>query len=871
MWKAKGIALYVLVIVMLLSLLNGIPQPLSGVRAGSSVDNWPMLRHDAGRTGYATGTAPNTNRTLWKIRLGGDGRVSSPVVVEGRLYILHREFSQPETSNVYCVNTTTGIVMWTRPINGGTPTVIDARVYIGGYVGDPSTGGLFVFDAYTGTEIWNYTIGASPGGSPAVSSGRVYFGTHDGYVYCLNATTGDKIWNYTADDDVGGYPAVAGGRVFVGSLDGNVYCLNATTGDKIWNYTAGDTRSAAPSVVDGRVFVGSANNNTYCLNATTGDKIWNYTTGGKVSSSAVVDGRVYVGAYDSSVYCLNATTGDKIWNYITIENRVGSPIVADGKVYVSGYDVLDVKATMYCLNAQTGVNIWSYHSRRGGEPAVAGGVLYFTDDGHLLAISDEGAGDWPTFQYDVTRAGSTLSSGPDHNFTLWTYSTGSNVQSSPAVVVGRLYISAQDGTVYCLNASTGAHIWNFTEGGTMHSPTVAGNRVYVGGGYWYNTVFCLDASTGTLLWRYETDWELAASPAVAEGRVYIGCMDDWFYCLDASTGERLWRYFIGENNHLSSPAVAEGRVYVGSSDAQLYCFDASNGTLLWTFTTGSYIESSPAVVAGRVYVGSVDAKVYCVDAVNGSQLWNYTADDVVLSSPAVANGRVYVGSGDSDRRLYCLNASTGAQIWNATTDGAVHSSPAVAGTRVYVGSDDTRVYCFDALTGARIWTYKTRETVLSSPAVADGRVYVGSFDDTVYAFGSRIYVFPVTIGGITHNVTVESNSLISGFSFDQSSKTLSFNATGTPGTQAFVDIAFPTAFLGGPFIVLEDSTLRTPIETANATHTALYLEYVNNRHTIEVIGTTVIPEFPTIVAATLVLAGVAFLLLFTNRWRILHG
>jgi hypothetical protein len=243
---------------------------------------------------------------------------------------------------------------------------------------------------------------------------------------------------------------------------------------------------------------------------------------------------------------------------------------------------------------------------------------------------------------------------------------------------------------------------------------------------------------------------------------------------------------------------------------------------------------------------------------------------VVLSSPAVANGRVYVGSGDFDRRLYCLNATTGAQIWNATTDGAVHSSPAVAGTRVYVGSYDTRVYCFDALTGALVWTYKTGETVYSSPAVANGRVYVGSFDDTVYAFGSRIYVFPVTIGGVTHNVTVESNSLISGFSFDQSSKTLRFNATGTPGTQAFVDIAFPTVFLGGPFIVLEDSNLRSPSETANATHTVLYLEYVNDMHTIEVIGTTVIPDIPPFLAATIVLAGMALILLVTKRWWILR-
>jgi hypothetical protein len=60
----------------------------------------------------------------------------------------------------------------------------------------------------------------------------------------------------------------------------------------------------------------------------------------------------------------------------------------------------------------------------------------------------------------------------------------------------------------------------------------------------------------------------------------------------------------------SSPAVADGKVYIGSLDNKVYCLDASTGTHIWSYTTGSYVWSSPAVVDGKVYVGSVDAKVY---------------------------------------------------------------------------------------------------------------------------------------------------------------------------------------------------------------------------------------------------------------------
>ena len=66
MWKAKRIALHVLIVIMVLSLLSGISQPFNRVRADASTDDWPMFRYDLNRTGYTSSTAPNTNRTLEK-------------------------------------------------------------------------------------------------------------------------------------------------------------------------------------------------------------------------------------------------------------------------------------------------------------------------------------------------------------------------------------------------------------------------------------------------------------------------------------------------------------------------------------------------------------------------------------------------------------------------------------------------------------------------------------------------------------------------------------------------------------------------------------------------------------------------------------
>jgi len=235
----------------------------------------------------------------------------------------------------------------------------------------------------TNQTQWTYTIGSYVNSSPVVAEGKVYVGSWDGKVFCLNASNGAQIWNYTTGDEVRSSPAVVGGRVYVGSSDNKVYCLNALTGTHIWSYTTGDIVISSPAVIDDKVYVGSSDNKVYCLNALTGTHIWNYTTGDEVRSSpAVVDDRVYLGSDDNSVYCLNASTGAHIWNYTT-GDRVGlsSPAVADGKVYVGSKD-----SRVYCFDASDGEHMWSYTT--GGavlsSPAIADGVVFIGSEDESL-------------------------------------------------------------------------------------------------------------------------------------------------------------------------------------------------------------------------------------------------------------------------------------------------------------------------------------------------------------------------------------------------------------------------------------------------------------------------------------------------------
>ena len=66
---------------------------------------------------------------------------------------------------------------------------------------------------------------------------------------------------------------------------------------------------------------------------------------------------------------------------------------------------------------------------------------------------------------------------------------------------GVVYIGSQNGKLYAFNALTGATIWTYTTGNTIaSSPTIADGIVYIGS--FDNNLYALDVKTGVRLWNY---------------------------------------------------------------------------------------------------------------------------------------------------------------------------------------------------------------------------------------------------------------------------------------------------------------------------------------------------------------------------------
>jgi outer membrane protein assembly factor BamB len=342
--------------------------------------------------------------------------------------------------------------------------------------------------------------------------------------------------------------------------------------------------------------------------------------------------------------------------------------------------------------------------------------------------------DWAMFRHDLSHSGTSPSTGPNTNNTLWTFTPGGGVNlrfsSSPAITNGQVYIGANDNNLYCLNSTTGEYIWKYTVGTWDSSPAVDEGRLYIAGDKFY----CLNSSTGRQIWNYSVPASVNSgpSPAVADGLVYIGSWSNTLYCLNSTTGASVWNFTTGTDVH-SCPAIVNGKVYVGSD--KIYCLNSTTGIKIWSYSTGNNIDSSPSVIDDKVYVEDFSGKVHCVSASSGVLIWTFAmlGGGNFESSPAVVGDKVFAASVGGT--VYCLDSSSGAKIWNYTTNSNIRSSPCVADDKVFIGSDN--IYCLNSTTGTKIWSYYSGSSVDSSPAVVDGKVYVGA-GAKVYCFGPPV-------------------------------------------------------------------------------------------------------------------------------------
>jgi outer membrane protein assembly factor BamB len=203
-------------------------------------------------------------------------------------------------------------------------------------------------------------------------------------------------------------------------------------------------------------------------------------------AAANVDGRIQVffGGGDGWLRAYDAVSGQELWRFdgnpkdapwlpragvLSRSPIIASPVYADGRVYIA-------------MGQSPG---------HGNAPSL------------VYAINPSGRG-------DVTKSG-----------LVWTSREVGRVVATPIVKDGLLYVGDVGGTVYCLDAVTGAQLWKQeTNDAIWGCFLLAGDRLYVGNAGGIMTVLRAGRSK-ELLAQIEMDAPLYSRPAAVGNALYL--------------------------------------------------------------------------------------------------------------------------------------------------------------------------------------------------------------------------------------------------------------------------------------------------------------------------------------------------------------
>ena len=341
--------------------------------------------------------------------------------------------------------------------------------------GDPALSGVAEGALELPLKVaWTFPAGGAIASSPVVSGGRVYFGSDDGKLYCLETRTGKELWSFATEDIIEAPPLILQGQVFVGSSDFFFYALDAETGELDWKVETDDK------------ILGGAN----------------YTYVGESASEGL---RILVGSYDTNLYCFDPRTGETLWKYGT-ENYVnGTPAILDDRVIFGGCD-----AVLHVVSASTGEPLESLELGQechvAGSAALADGKAYFGHYGNQFVCIDL-----------------------DEKEVVWTYDSPRHAFfSSPAIGEDRIVFGGRDKKMHCAALADGRPLWSFpTRRKVDASPVICGDSVVFGSGD--GRLYVLGLEDGKERWQYDVGKSILSSPAVVDGRVYVGANDKRLY------------------------------------------------------------------------------------------------------------------------------------------------------------------------------------------------------------------------------------------------------------------------------------------------------------------------------------------------------
>ena len=271
----------------------------------------------------------------------------------------------------------------------------------------------------------------------------------------------------------------------------------------------------------------------------------------------------------------------------------------------------------------------------------------------------------------------------------WVYQTGATgkLETTPLVVDGVLYATAQDDRAFALDARTGRPIWMYQHqlpgdirpccGRVNRGLAILGDKVFLG--TLDAHVIALDSKTGNVIWDivaadYQKGYSFTVAPLAVKNLIVIGVsggeygVRGFIDAYDASTGTRRWRFYTvpgpGEPGH----ETWEGDSWkVGGAPAwNTGTYDAATNQIFWP--TGNPAPSNRG--EGRAGDNLFSNSLLALNADTGKLNWyfQFTKHDEhdwdATQVPVIldAGGKHLIAQANRNGYFYVIDRATGKLV-----------------------------------------------------------------------------------------------------------------------------------------------------------------------------------------------------------------
>ena len=377
---------------------------------------------------------------------------------------------------------------------------------------------------------WSCEVGAPTQTSPCVVGDTLFVGAWDGHYYAVNTQSGELKWKFDAgvrpeprDEiprwglrDMRSSAQYDRGRIYFGTGEGDLHCVDAATGRGIWKTRVDPDPntgvSSSPNIYRDRVFIGTSGDHAQiaCLDAETGAVRWRFYVvpdrtdgGGSVWTSSAVDEEQNIVynvtgnprsfappgplLFSESIIANDLETGELLWHY---QVRSTDPFDLDFSCHPMIFEAASPgkrgarrdcvgagnKTAFFTWDRYTGELLWramlTPRAIQGGpwmsSTAAAYNRVYIVSN--AITDMDPGTDRSAGLSESVTAA--------LHAYTgeiVWWRHNNSMNRSPVCVANGVFYQSLFDGSLEAFDAETGRQLWQSTLPSTSRGGIVIAN------------------------------------------------------------------------------------------------------------------------------------------------------------------------------------------------------------------------------------------------------------------------------------------------------------------------------------------------------------------------------------------------------------